>query len=243
MAGCIVEPVYADGVAHMLQDWVRKGFPVIMIDRYIPGIATDLVASDHFSGGYAAVSHLIQQGYRDILYLARQPLQLTSVGERLHGYRAAMADAGLTPRSPFAIEGTTETSLIQSLGTLNESEREVVGAIAGLLSSRARPEAIVAMNDLLALLVLEAANTFGLRVPDELAVVGFDDMDFAASCQPPLTTVAQQSYQLGVEAASLLLQRIDGEDGPPRQIRLPTQLVVRGSSQYSRAVHVSALAG
>jgi DNA-binding LacI/PurR family transcriptional regulator len=86
------------------------------------------------------------------------------------------------------------------------------------------------MNDLYALLVLQAAEQAGLNVPEELAVVGFVDLDFASTLNPPLTTVAQQPYQLGMEAARLLLAWIDGERGPVRQIRLPTRLVVRESS-------------
>ena len=242
MAGCILEPVYSDGAEHIMRDWVSKHYPVVMLDRYIDGVEADLVASDHFSGGYAVVRHLIDQGYTNIMYVAREPVELSSIVERLRGYRAAIGDAGLIPHPPFVIEGTTEGSLIQNLGSFTEHETRAIEAIMRLLQGPERPEAIVAMNDLLALLVMEAANRVGLRIPRDLALVGFDDMDFAVTCQPPLTTVAQQSFRLGVEAASLLLARIRGEDGAIRQVRLPAPVIVRNSSLNPRRASDHALA-
>jgi DNA-binding LacI/PurR family transcriptional regulator len=241
MAGCILEPVYRDSADRIIQDWASKHYPVVMLDRYIDGVDADLVASDHFRGGYAVARHLIDQGYTNILYVAREPVELSSIVERRRGYRAAMGDAGLIPRRPFVIEGTTEGSLIQNLGSFTEHETRAIEALMRLLDGPERPEAIVAMNDLLALLVMEAAKRADLQIPHDLALVGFDDMDFAATCQPPLTTVAQQSFRLGVEAAALLLARIRGEDGAVRQVRLPAALVVRNSSLNPRRASDHAL--
>lgn len=243
MAGCIVEPVYAEAGERVLRDWSAKGFPFVMLDRYVTGVDADVVASDHFAGGYAVVRHLIDQGFCDILYLAREPLHLTSIVERLQGYRSAMTDAGLTPRAPFVIAGTSERGLIQHHGSFTPEETEAVNTIVNLLQGPARPEAIVAVNDLHALLVMEAARRLGLTIPDDIALVGFDDMDFAARCTPPLTTVAQESFQLGVEAAHLLLMRIRGDSGSVRQIRLPARVIVRESGLNPRHVARRALVG
>ena len=234
MAGCIIEPVHDELRGPILHDWVARQFPVVMLDRYITGVDADIVASDHFSGGYSVVQHLIDQGYSDILYLAREPANLTSVTERLHGYTAAMQDAGLAARPPFIIDGTIEEGLFPRPGMLTEREALAVQKIVAMLRSKQRPEAIVAMNDLHALLVMEAVRQLRMTIPDDLALVGFDDMDFAATFNPPLTTVTQQSFQLGIEAANLLLARIRGDLGPARQIRLPTHLIVRGSSMNPR---------
>jgi len=201
-----------------------------MIDRYLHDVQTDLVASDHFGGGYAVVQHLIEQGYTDIIYLARHPLHLSSIEERFRGYQSAMADAGLTQRPPFVVGGPTELGYDQSRRTFTLPESPVVSIIAELLRSTERPQAIVAMNDMYALLVLEAAQKAGVDVPNDLAVVGFDDLDLAASATPPLTTVAQEPFRLGVEAARLLLAHIRGERKSIGQIRLPTQIVIRESS-------------
>jgi DNA-binding LacI/PurR family transcriptional regulator len=100
--------------------------------------------------------------------------------------------------------------------------------IADLLRGPARPEAIVAMNDLVAMLVFEAAEQAGLQIPKDLGLVGFDNLDCAVTNN--LTTVSQRPYEIGSEAARLLLQRIHGDKDANKQIQLPTQLIIRGSS-------------
>src|SRR5512142_1895595 len=100
--------------------------------------------------------------------------------------------------------------------------------IVDLLRRPARPEAIVAMNDLVAMLVIEAAEQVGLCIPDDLAVVGFDNLDCAVTNN--LTTVAQRPYEIGSEAARLLLDRIHGNKDVNKKIQLPTQLIIRDSS-------------
>jgi LacI family transcriptional regulator len=92
-----------------------------------------------------------------------------------------------------------------------------------------RPTAIFACNDLMALGVLSAAREFGLRCPDELSIVGFDNLDFAEFTAPALTTVHQSGYQLGTTAARLLLERIQGLEQPPKTVILPTELKIRNS--------------
>ncbi len=230
MAGFIIQPVPDDQGDRTLARLVQTGYPVVMIDRSLSGVEADSVTSDHFQGGYAIVQHLIEQGYKDIVYLAREPLHLSSIAERLRGYQAALTNAGLRPRSPFVVGGPTELGYVQSQRALTLPESPLIKRIAKFLKSRDRPEAIVAMNDLHARLVLEAAEGVQLRIPEELALVGYDDLDFAATLRPALTTVDQHPFQLGVEAARLLLRRVQGETGAARQVRLPAQLVIRRSS-------------
>ncbi|MCP4165792.1 MAG: GntR family transcriptional regulator [Chloroflexi bacterium] len=230
IAGCIIQPLHADSRDRALYELVAKGYNVVMFDRYLPDVQADLVASDHFGGGYAVVRHLIEQGYTDIIYLARHPLQLSSIKERLRGYQAAMADAGLAPRPPFMVGGPTELAYVQSRRSLTFPESPTSNAIAQFLRGPERPQAIVAMNDLHALLVLEVAQRVGIRIPDDLALAGFDNLELVATCKPSLTTVAQQPFQLGIEAARLLLARIRGESSTIREIRLPARLIIRDSS-------------
>lgn len=227
MAGYVMQPIYSENKERSLFRLVTEGSPLVLIDRDIPGAQADVVTSDHFEGGYAVVRHLIDQGFTDIRYLARHPLDLMSIAERYRAYQAVMTKAGLPAPPAFVVGGPTELGYQNSLTMPGNSELE---AIVKFLQGPERPQAIVAMNDLYALLVLMAAEQVGLSVPEDLAVVGFDDLDFAATLNPPLTTVAQQPYQLGMEAARLLLAWINGERGPVRQIRLPTRLVVRESS-------------
>jgi len=230
MAGYVIQPIYTESKDRALFRLVAKGYPLVLIDRDIPGIQADLVTSDHFEGVYAVVRHLIEQGFTEIRYLARHPLDLPSIAERYRAYQAAMVKAGLTAQPAFVVGGPTELGYRNSLTVPESSELE---ALVQFLQGPERPQAIVAMNDLYALLVLIAAERVGLSIPDELAVVGFDDLDFAATLNPPLTTVAQQPYQLGMEAARLLLTWIKGGRAPVRQIRLPTHLVIRDSSASS----------
>jgi GntR family transcriptional regulator, arabinose operon transcriptional repressor len=232
MVGCILEPTH--GEDHVLETWVARHYPVVLLDRAPAGLSADLVASDHFSGGYAAVQHLIEQGYTDIAYLTAQPIQLSSIMERMAAYQTAMEDAGLPPRPPLVLDGARERGFFQSPASFVQQEARAISQITRWLRGEDRPRAIVALNDLLALLVLEAARRVELRVPDDLALVGFDDVDFAATTDPPLTTVAQPAYQLGVEAARLLLKRVRGDTSPAQHIRLPTELIVRESTVKSR---------
>lgn len=229
MLGCIVEPV--DGHDEILERWVARRFPVVLLDRSPAGLQADLVASDHFRGGYAVVRHLIDEGYTNIVYLAADPVRLSSIAERRAGYLAAMEDAGLAAREPFILEGMRERGKFKDRASFIQEEASAIERIATWLQSSSRPEAIVAANDLFALLVLTAAQHCGLRIPDDIAVTGFDDVDFAATCEPPLTTVAQPAFQLGVEAARLLVRRLSGSQGPAQQLRLPAELVVRQSSR------------
>jgi DNA-binding LacI/PurR family transcriptional regulator len=228
MSGYIIQPVYAEANDRSLIRLASKGARIVLIDRNIPGIQVDVVMSNHFEGGQRVVRHLIDQGYREIVYLAHEPIQLPSIAERFRGYQAAMTDAQLNLRPPFVVGGPIELGYLQAQNSPTLHENSAVEKIVDLLRGPARPEAVVAMNDLVAMLVLEAAEQVGLCIPDELGVVGFDNLDWAVANN--LTTVAQQPYEIGSEAARLLLQRIHGDNEVSKQIQLPTKLIIRGST-------------
>jgi GntR family transcriptional regulator, arabinose operon transcriptional repressor len=228
MAGYIIQPVYAEAHDRTLVRLASKGNRVVLIDRSIRGARVDAVMSNHFEGGQQVVRHLISEGYQDIVYLAHEPIQLPSIAERLRGYQAVMTDSSLKPRPAFVVGGPIELGYLQDQNSPTLHENLAVEMIANFLRGPARPEAIVAMNDLVAMLVLEAAEQVGLHIPDDLGVVGFDNLDSADTND--LTTVAQRPYEIGSEAARLLLRRIDGDSDACKQIQLPTQLIIRGSS-------------
>ncbi len=228
MAGYIVQPVYSQADDRILSYVVSKGTRVVFIDRNIPGIRADTVMSDHFEGGRQVVRHLIDQGYKNIVYLAREPIQLHSIAERLRGYQSAMTDFSLKPRAPFIVGGPIELGYLQDQNSSTLHEKLEIEKIISFLKGTERPEAIVAMNDLVAMLVLEAAEQIHLHIPDDLAVVGFDNLDCANTMD--LTTVAQRPFEIGSEAARLLLQHIGEDSEGIRQVLLPTQLIIRGSS-------------
>lgn len=228
MSGYIVQPVYSESGERDLIHLASKGNRFVLIDRDLPGIQADVVMSNHFEGGQQVVQHLIDQGYRKIVYIAHDPIQLPSISERLRGYQAAMTKAKLEPQDPFVVGGAIELGYLQNQNSPTVREKQAVEMIVNLLCGPARPEAIVAMNDLVAMLVFEAAEQAGLQIPNDLGIVGFDNLDCAVSND--LTTVCQRSYEIGSEAARLLLKRIHGDKDIRKQIQLPTQLIVRGSS-------------
>ena len=231
VVGFIVSPVYDDHPDRYLRQLVARDRPVVQIDRRVEALPSDLVSVDHYGGGYAITSFLIAQGYTDILFFGRQPLELSSISERYRAYQAALSDAGLKQRLPILIrDDMGETDYMSIAEIVRQPQHPKIASLIQWFSEGNLPQAIVAMNDLHALLILEAAHFAGLRVPEDIAVVGFDDLDFTSSLNPPLTTVAQPPFEIGVTAAKRLLNRINGNKGPAETISLPYQMVIRRSS-------------
>jgi GntR family transcriptional regulator of arabinose operon len=231
VVGFIVSPVYNETPDSYLKDLVAKDRPVVQIDRCADCLQADLVSVDHYGGGYAITKHLIDQGYSDILFFGRHPLELFSISERYRAYQAALKDAGLKQRAPILIRDDLGEIGYQSiLQIVRQPQHPKIASLIKWFTEGDLPQAIVAMNDLHAYLILEAARFAGLRVPEDIAIVGFDDLDFSSSLNPPLTTVAQPPFEIGVKAAERLLSRIKGEKGPRVFIALPYRMVIRSSS-------------
>jgi LacI family transcriptional regulator, galactose operon repressor len=178
-----------------------------------PGV--DSIRSDDAAGALAATTHLIERGHRRIAMLDGPA---GSGVARRDGYMRALADAGLRPHP----EPSPRTDWTRAGGRRSASS---------LLSMTPRPTAIFCSNDLTAIGALDAARDAGLRVPDDVAIVGFDDIEPAALVTPALTTVVNPALDIGRMAATLLAERMVGAyDGPARTLTLPSPLVVRGSS-------------
>src|SRR5216683_488786 len=193
--------------------------PIVLIDRYFPGLAIDYVGLDNVGGGYRATEHLLILGHRRIgfIFSYEETLQTTSVYERWQGYCKALQKYGV----PY-----DETLVVPDLRQLQTGTHE---GLVEFLQRPDRPGAIFAVNDYVALDVLQAAKAIHLRIPEDLAVVGFDDEEFAAHVNPPLTTIVQQSIDIGLRAGALLISRIEGIVGVPKHIELPTNLIIRES--------------
>ncbi|WP_167758850.1 LacI family DNA-binding transcriptional regulator [Thermaerobacter sp. FW80] len=212
--GMIIAP-QAYQTSH-LHDLVHSGVPTVFIDRVPPRLNVDAVSSDNEHGAWLAVRHLVELGHRCIAHVAG-PKTSPTAQARLRGYQRALAEAGISFKRDLVFEG----------GFRFEGG---VYAAKQLLNRRPRPTAVFAANDLMALGVLHATTEAGVEVPHELAVVGFDDILPAVLVSPPLTTVAQNSYDLGARAVELLLDRISGRwQGPGRHVIVSPRLVVRGS--------------
>ena len=229
VAGLIIFPVsdvtYDESIWRLQADSV----PFVLVDRYFPDLDTDYVVADNVAGGYRATEHLIILGHTHIgfVYSNKGSLLTTSVRDRWEGYRKALLEYGC----PY-----DETLICQQPRPTDGRE-----PYAELLSRHDRPSAIFAINDSIALDVMREAQRRGLRVPEDLALVGFDDLNFAEHLSPPLTTVAQPRMDLGLRAGNLLINRIEGQSGPPKHIELPTSLVVRESCGARLRVRTSTL--
>lgn len=193
----------------------RATLPLVLIDAEHPRLSS--VAVDHDAGAVSAVRHLLGLGHRRIALVdhPEDPFAPVYPGSRQNGYRAALAEAGLQPRSEY--EHVTDFS--------PEAGAEALRELIGLPEP---PTAVFAGSDSQALGILEAARQAGRRVPEDLAVVGYNDIEVAAYLG--LTTIRVPMRELGRYGVELLLDTIEHPDAPLEQIRLPAELVVRRSS-------------
>jgi DNA-binding LacI/PurR family transcriptional regulator len=185
------------------------GLPLVLIDHYSPVIPS--VNIDNLSGAKQAVKHLLENGYKNIAFLSGP--NHYSISQRLHGFRQALFEAGV-PADP-TLEITPEHAFTP-MGTHN--------AMRQLLDHQPRPDAVFVVNDQSALWAMEYCLEAGLRIPEDIAFVGFDDIHAATHAHPPLTTIRVNKELLGRRGLELLLSRnIDS-------VMVETELVVRGST-------------
>lgn len=226
-SGLIAYPVDYEPDPALFGHLGDRGFPVVLIDRHLVGLAMDAVLPDNVGGAYAAVSHLAGLGHRRIAFVSTDNLTTTSVAERLQGYQQALAAHDIP---------IDDRLICAELPVTSRWPREVTAGVKGHAArigrflERQRPTAVFTLHDYLAADVLEAASDLGLRVPDELALASFDDDPPAALLPVPLTAVRQPREQMGRLAARLVVERIDGRRSETARIVLPTELVVRRSS-------------
>jgi LacI family transcriptional regulator len=202
-----------------LHDLVRDGFPIVL-QGTLPGLAVASVDVDNVVGARGAVEHLLALGHRRIACITNAPLVYTAAQERLEGYRQALAtyDIGV------------DEALIESADFDAPSGH---AAMARLLERTSFDAAFVA-SDVVALGAIGALRQAGKRVPDDVSVVGFDDIPLAAYFDPPLTTVRLPAFELGQAAGRALLDRI-GDPAATERALLPTELIVRASTAPPRS--------
>jgi len=190
------------------------GKPLVLVDMLLPGYTS--VNPDHQLGGYLATRHLIQQGRKRIAMLSGS-LAHYSIQQRAHGFRKALFDARMLANPEL------ELCIPQSA----DQETGVRAAVRSLLAMPQRPDALFCYNDSTALAALQACLDAGLKVPHDIAIVGFDDIGAAAGAIPPLSSVNIDKEALGALGVELLLRKPDAE---VLETTLPVQLVVRESS-------------
>ena len=226
--GLLLTPVDADPIR--LSRLVERGMPVVLLDRRAEGAGMCSVSVDDVSGGDLAVSHLLEMGHERVAFIGG-PTTIAQVKDRLQGARNALARAG---RDPDSIVTITTTSMTVAAG-------RGAGERLGGLPVKRRPTAAFCGNDLLALGLLQEMIRQGLDVPNDVAIVGYDDIEFAAAAAVPLTSVRQPRHLLGKTAADLLLEETqDPQNHIHRQIEFEPDLVVRASTRSRTGVNPTA---
>lgn len=204
-----------------------RKIPIVAIDRRIEGWEVDSVAGDSITGACALVNHLISLDHRRIAIISG-PMNTSTAQDRVTGYRQALEEAGI-PVDPVLIRFGEFRSL---------SGEELTYQ---LLDLEQRPTAIFAANNTIAMGVIKAVDRRGLHIPQDIALVCFDDIPNLSLVFPFLTVAVQPAYEIGVRAAQLLMSRLEGpgtSNLPPRHIVLPTRLIIRHSCG-SKLSHLS----
>ncbi len=215
--GLIIAPTGND--TSSLKEFVRRNIPIVFIDRKIEGISADVVCVDNVQGAFSAVEHLIKLGHKRVGMIVALR-NITTTQERIQGYLEALKAHDINRDDSLIVESVPKIE-----GGIKAAE--------ALLKLNSSPTAIFPFNNLVALGALIALKKLGKNVPKDVAIVGFDDLEWAEALDPPLTAVSQPIYTIGTTAAQLLIQRLLGEGPVKKQvIVLKTELIIRRSCGF-----------
>jgi LacI family transcriptional regulator len=214
--GLAIATAFQDGV-HPLVSQLGT-VPLVNIVRKIKGLASDSVVGDNTGGAYQAIDHLIGLGHRRIGIISG-PSGLSSGAERLKGCKKAFEDHGI----PIDLD------LIKFGDFKKESGYTLTQEI---LQHRNRPTAIFVTNNQMTIGALNALNELETRIPEDISLISFDDMEWYSFHNPPITTVEHSPYQMGKKAGEMLVRRISKKGGKPKGVLFPSNLIVRGSTSH-----------
>ncbi|MBZ4646291.1 MAG: LacI family transcriptional regulator [Petroclostridium sp.] len=203
--------------SHHILELKEKDFPVVLLVRHMED-KVDAVISNNFKGAYEAVSYLIKTGHKKIA-IVNGSLGLTLYRERFEGYKKALQDAGLPVIDEFIIDGVSDNG-------------NGYYSMLGLLEQGSVPDAVFATSDPKAIGIIRAIKDYGLRVPEDVSVIGFDNLEISALLDPPLTTVAQPLYEMGANAANKLIRLINSKRAKkPTVDVMEVELIIRKSTR------------
>ncbi len=217
--GFIIAP--ADDPASLVQYLQEQKIPFVLIDRYCPEVKTNYVAIDNYKAAYTGVKHLLDNGYKRI-GLVGIDISLYNMHERTRGYTAALKEHGLPVKE----------SWIKKVGR-DHIKESVNKAIDGLISLDEPVDAILFTNNVVSTQALKYINTLPIKVPDDLAIVTFDESDAADLFYTPITHIKQPLLEMGQMATKILLKNIGGNKETV-QVNLEAKLVVRASTKRKR---------
>lgn len=200
-----------------LESLQNQNFPYVLVDQSDMTGQSNVVDSTNWQGAYDATTYLINLGHRKIAHITGM-MDLQSAIDRLEGYKTALEDHDIPINNSYILNG----DFYQGLGYERTTE---------LLALDDRPTAIFAANDLTALGIIEAVRHHGLNIPQDMSIIGFDDIPQALITYPKLTTMRQSLKQMGRVAVKLLLEQLENPDKPNRRITLSTELIERETCQ------------
>lgn len=226
-SGLIVIPSSFSDITAQAESYRKAGTAVVCVDRLPREWNGDSVTADNERGAYEATNYILSQGHTRVAMITG-PRHLTNSQDRLKGFRRALQEKGLAIGPEYIQEssfdkhgGYTKTML--------------------LLRMIGRPTAIFAGNDMIAFGALRALHEAGIRCPTDISLIGFDDLELAEMTSPPLSSVSQPGYQMGVSAAQILIDRVRGDHGPNKTVVLETALKIRNSISVPPKAHRSQL--
>jgi DNA-binding LacI/PurR family transcriptional regulator len=214
--GIIIVPTGKN--AGYINNLLQSNIKIVLVDRLIEGVDCDAILVDNEKGAYTAVKYLIDKGYKKIAIIDGY-IDRTTGKERLKGYLRALNENNI-PRNDDFIK-IKDFKKISGIVFANE-----------LLENKNKPEAIFVANLELTLGAILAIKSLGLKIPDDIAVIGFDDSDWAQILEPPLTTISQPVYDLGTTAAEMLIKNIENDNSKKEKliVTFNTKLIERGSA-------------
>lgn len=213
--GIILPPIRQNG--NVINELIESGIPLICFDRKLPSQSIDTVVVDNEKGGYLATSHLTELGHKKIAVITSS-LRFSSFEDRLRGYEKALTESGIRINKNYIKKGDHRSSEIGKKLAIE------------ILEQDPRPTAIFVLNNQMTLGALEAINEKNLMIPDDISIIGFDDMLWAKAISPPLTVIRQPGYEMGRRVAELFFQRMNDPDRDRVLIIMEPKLIIRESS-------------
>lgn len=231
ISGAIVYPCASNKNIEVFSKLLIEKFPFVLIDRTIEGLDAPHIVSDNFQAGYLMTKYLLDLGHCRIDFVCTSLKEALSVMERYRGYCKALIDASISPRSEWLFEDQEHSDVIHddSPATQLLIAKERLGRI---LRTSERPKAIIAINDKSAMNLIKAAKDEGLNVPEDISIVGFDNISISGMVDFPLTTIEQKFRMQGKEAAEMVID-LCKQDEPFKEIRkvvLDIELIQRESA-------------
>lgn len=207
----------SDKNAERLNEIKDLGIPVVMVDRELEGLDRDLVVVDNIKCAYSAVLHLIEMGYRKIGIILG-PMNTWTATQRFEGAKKALEEKNISQKFVYSGAFAFETGFRAMQNFLQKNGKQI--------------DAIFCANDMIAIGALKGIEQSGYRVPEDIGVIGFDDLYISSLIKPALTTIHQPTNELGTIAVNMLIERIQGQtSGIARKIILPGELVIRESTR------------